>query len=34
VADKVYVNKAYGNTPHILTLKLTAGVGSVTLTVP
>lgn len=34
VAENGYVNKAYGNTPHTLTLKLTAGVGSVLLTVP
>jgi len=34
VADKGYVNKAYGTTPYTLTLKLTAGVGSVTLAVP
>jgi len=34
VADEGYVNKAYGTTPHTLTLKLTAGAGSVTLTVP
>jgi len=34
VADEGYVNKAYGKTSHTLTVKLTAGVGSVTLTVP
>jgi hypothetical protein len=33
VADKGYVNQAYGTSPHTLTLKLEAGVGSVILTV-
>jgi hypothetical protein len=29
-----YTNQTYGRTPHTLTLDLTAGVGSVELTVP
>lgn len=34
VAENGYVNRAYGTAPHTLTLKLEAGVGSVTLTTP
>jgi hypothetical protein len=33
-AENGYVNEAYGNTPYTLTLKLEAGVGSVTLVAP
>jgi hypothetical protein len=33
VAENGYINKAYGTSPHTLTLKLEAGVGSVALTV-
>jgi hypothetical protein len=33
-AENGYVNEAYGNTPYTLTLKLEAGVSSVTFVAP